>query len=300
MKIGIVGLGDIAKKAYLPVLTNLSDVEVLLCTRNQIVLNELLAQYHLSFGCVDIHQLIAQKPDAIFVTAATPAHYELAHQVLSAKIPLYLDKPISMSFSETQALTNLAMKNKVLFMTGFNRRFVPLVKKTHDLGIPDLVLYQKNRNLFPDDVRRFVVEDFVHVVDTTRYLLQEEITAVRVHPKLIDEKLAHMVVQFITPVNQAVCTMNYLNGCNEEIIEVMHPHQKSVIKNLASYENYNQGTHTLETPSDWQPTLKKRGFVDLTQAFLMAVKNKTVAPIDALDALKTHEICEEIVRMIQG
>ncbi|MEF1307816.1 gfo/Idh/MocA family oxidoreductase, partial [Vibrio owensii] len=34
MKIGIIGLGDIAQKAYLPVITQLPNVELVFCTRN--------------------------------------------------------------------------------------------------------------------------------------------------------------------------------------------------------------------------------------------------------------------------
>lgn len=298
MRIGIVGLGDIAKKAYLPVLSNLKDVELLLCTRNESVLKDLQAQYHVAYGTTDFNQLLKEKPDAVFVTAATSAHYELAKQVLEARIPCYVDKPLSMDFDEAKALTDLALTNDVLFMTGFNRRFVPLVQSTLTKGIPDIVLYQKNRKLVPDEVRRFVVEDFVHVVDTCRYLLQAEVTQVKVTPKRIEGKLAHIVVQFTTPANQAIAIMNYLNGTTEEVIEVMHPYHKTVIANLAHKETYQEGVHTIEAANDWMPTLKKRGFVDMTQAFLSAVKEKSASPIHPLDALRTHELCETIVNSI--
>lgn len=45
MKIGIIGLGDIAQKAYLPVITQHSDVELVFCTRNSEVLNQLARRY---------------------------------------------------------------------------------------------------------------------------------------------------------------------------------------------------------------------------------------------------------------
>lgn len=34
MRIGIIGLGDIAQKAYLPVLSKKEGIELVLCTRN--------------------------------------------------------------------------------------------------------------------------------------------------------------------------------------------------------------------------------------------------------------------------
>lgn len=45
MKIGIIGLGDIAQKAYLPIITQHSDVELVFCTRNSEVLNQLARRY---------------------------------------------------------------------------------------------------------------------------------------------------------------------------------------------------------------------------------------------------------------
>ncbi|MGB7996898.1 MAG: gfo/Idh/MocA family oxidoreductase, partial [Photobacterium halotolerans] len=41
MKIGVIGLGDIARKAYLPVLTQWPDLELVFCTRNADTLQQL-------------------------------------------------------------------------------------------------------------------------------------------------------------------------------------------------------------------------------------------------------------------
>ena len=204
MKIGLVGLGSIAKRAYLPILTQRADVEIILCTRNQETIDEIKAKYHLTQSSNTLEELIAHKPDAIFISAATNAHYELARKVLEAKIPLYLDKPISLNMKEIKVLSDYALKHQLIFMTGFNRRYVPVVKQVHDYGIPDLVIYQKNRNLESDIPRRFIVEDFIHVIDTTRYLLQSEITDVLVHSKLEGHLLSHIVVQLKTKDNSAM------------------------------------------------------------------------------------------------
>ena len=47
MKIGIIGLGGIAQKAYLPVLTQMKDVELILSTRNQETLKSIQEKYHI-------------------------------------------------------------------------------------------------------------------------------------------------------------------------------------------------------------------------------------------------------------
>ncbi len=298
MKIGLVGLGSIARKAYLPVLTQRSDVDLILCTRNQETLKELQSQYHLSDGVNTLDELIDLKPDAIFISAATEAHFTLAKQVIEAGIALYLDKPISMDFDEVKELTELAKRKEVIFMTGFNRRYVPIVKEVHDKGVPDMVIYQKNRHLKADTPRRFLMEDYIHVIDTTRYLLQAEVKEIRVHGKLDKEKLAHVIIHLITDVNSAVCITNYINGCTEESIEVMNPYHKSVIKNLAELEWYENNEKHVALPNDWQPTLKKRGFEDLIDAFVKSVETGQQA-ISIDDAYRSHEICNIITLEIE-
>lgn len=299
MRIGIIGIGDIAKKAYLPILSNVRDCTIVPCTRNQDTLNQVLADYHLSEGYTDLDDLINSGVDAIYVTSKTEVHYSMAKKILEAKIPCHLDKPISMNLKETEELVRIAKDNNTLFMIGFNRRFVPYIQEVMSYGKPDLVVYQKNRDLYPDKIRRFIVEDFVHVVDTTRFLLQDEIIDVRVQGKKIDGKLVHVVVQFITPSNQGLLIMNYLNGVTEEVIEVMHPQRKSIIRNLSSLETYAKSVLTKKPESDWIPTLKKRGFENLRNAFIDAVKNKTSSPVSGEDALVSHQICEKIVELLE-
>ncbi|NTW91267.1 MAG: Gfo/Idh/MocA family oxidoreductase, partial [Erysipelotrichaceae bacterium] len=161
MRIGIVGIGDIAKKAYLPILSNVRDIVIVPCTRNQDTLNEVLKDYHLSEGYTNLDDLINSGVDAIYVTSKTDVHYEMAKKILDAKIPCHLDKPISMNLKESEELVRIAKENNTLFMIGFNRRFVPYIQEVMSYGKPDLVVYQKNRDLYPDNIRRFIVEDFV-------------------------------------------------------------------------------------------------------------------------------------------
>lgn len=299
MRIGVVGIGDIAKKAYLPILSNVKGLTIVPCTRNQDTLNEIMAEYHLTESYTDLDELIKSGVDAIYVTSKTDVHYQMAKKVLEAKIPCHLDKPISMNFDETKELVQLAKDNDTLFMIGFNRRFVPYVQEVVSYGKPDLVVYQKNRDLYPDHIRRYIVEDFIHVVDTTRFLLQDEIIDVRVHGKKIEGKLVHVVVQFITASNQGILIMNYLNGVTEEVIEVMHPQRKSIIRNLSSLETYEKSVFIKKPESDWIPTLQKRGFENLRNAFLDALINKTPSPVSGNDALVSHAICERIVELLE-
>ena len=95
MKIGIIGLGDIAQKAYLPLITQLEEVEPYFCTRTESTLQRLGKKYRVDQLYTSLDQLLAEDLDAAFVHAATGAHYPLVKKLLKNEIPTFVDKPIT-------------------------------------------------------------------------------------------------------------------------------------------------------------------------------------------------------------
>lgn len=78
MKIAMIGLGDIAQKAYLPVLAQWPDIELVLCTRNPKVLGTLATRYRVSATCTDYRDVLQYGVDAVMIHAATDVHSTLA------------------------------------------------------------------------------------------------------------------------------------------------------------------------------------------------------------------------------
>jgi len=85
MKIGIIGLGDIAIKAYLPVITT-KDVELVLCSRSETVVTNTANKYRIKEYCYDYRELINYSVDAVFIHTATSSHYEIAKFFLEHKV----------------------------------------------------------------------------------------------------------------------------------------------------------------------------------------------------------------------
>lgn len=296
MRIGIIGLGDIAQKAYLPVLSEKEGIELVLCTRNSETLNTLAQKYRILEKVQTVDELIAKRIDAAFVSTATEAHFEIAEKLLENGINLYVDKPISMNFEEAERIVNLA-KEKVA-MVGFNRRFIPRVKELKEHGKPSLIIMQKNRFAAPDYIRRFVVEDFVHVVDTLRFLMDTEVKDVKVEYLRNGEMLNQLVIQLIGAGCTAIGIMNRNGGVTEEIIEYMTSHDKYVVNSLVETTHYHNKEISVTKFGDWEPTLYKRGFYQITNHFIDCVKNNRQPNPSIEDSLITHKICEQIVKYI--
>ena len=108
MKIGIIGLGDIAQKAYLPVMAQLEGIELVFCTRNLKTLTQLAQRYRVNEYCQDYRTLLNMQVDAVMIHAATQVHVEIAAFFLEQGIPTFVDKPLADSAEEVESLYQLA------------------------------------------------------------------------------------------------------------------------------------------------------------------------------------------------
>jgi virulence factor len=287
----MIGLGDIAEKAYLPVLAAQPAVDLHLCTRNSARLDRLGDTYRIARRSTSVDEVIKAGVEAAFVHAATEAHPEIVESLLSAGIHVYVDKPIAYTLEESERLVQLAKTVDRSLMVGFNRRHAPGYAAL--AGLPrHLVLMEKNRDNHADDPRRVVFDDFIHVADTLRFLLPEPATGTTITTRVKDGLIEHIVLQLSGAGCTAIGVMNRVSGAAEESCEVMGDGVKRRVVNLGDVIDYRGGEVITRRP-DWVPVARQRGIEQICLEFLTAVREGR--RIGAEDALITHALCEEIV-----
>jgi virulence factor len=291
MKIAMIGLGDIAEKAYLPVLAAQPALDLHLCTRNSARLDRLGDAYRIADRSTSVDDVIKAGVDAAFVHAATEAHPEIVELLLSAGIHVYVDKPIAYTLAEAERLVALARTEDRSLMVGFNRRYAP--GYTGLAALPrHLILMEKNRDNHPDIPRRAIVEDFIHVVDTLRFLVPGPVTETRIRTRTHLDLLEHIVLELSGDGFTAIGVMNRVSGASEETCEVMGDGVKRRVTNLGDVIDY-EGGETVTRRPDWVPVARQRGIEQICLEFLSAVREDRRITGD--DALITHAICEEAV-----
>lgn len=299
LQIGIIGLGNIAQKAYLPVYSKLENIEWHLYTRNQEKLAQISKQYRFANTYQTIDSLLANV-QAIMIHSATDSHEEIIEKALSKGIQVFVDKPITYHYDISKRLTNLAIEKNLYLMTGFNRRFAPAhMQLKENNPHPNMVLMQKNRANNPAPIREFILDDFIHVLDTVRYLFPYEIQDMTVNGKIEDGLLYHVVVQFIAKEGNAIAIMNRDSGISQETVEVMSSCGKSTVHNLSETIVQQNKQQNYFGTDDWSSTLYKRGFESTILDFVQFVNTGTLPMISMSDALVSHEICEEIIRQLE-
>ncbi|MDV7221534.1 Gfo/Idh/MocA family protein [Streptomyces prunicolor] len=296
MKVGCIGLGDIAQKAYLPVLGSLPGVELHLQTRTPATLARVADGLHVPQDRrhTDLDALLAQGLDAAFVHAPTIVHPEIVTRLLEAGVPTYVDKPMAYELADSERLVRLAEERNVSLTVGFNRRYAPGYAQCVDHP-RELIVMQKNRIGLPEAPRTMILDDFIHVVDTLRFLVPGPIEDVTVRARVQDGLLHHLVLQLAGDGFTALGVMNRLSGSVEEILEVSGQDTKRQVLNLAEVVDH-KGQPTIRRRGDWVPVARQRGIEQAVLTFLDAVRAGKV--LSARDALATHELCERVVRAV--
>ena len=242
MKIAVIGLGDIAQKAYLPVYAERTDLEVYLVSTDREKAERLRTAYRFAGTLDSIEDVITNGIQVALIHSATKVHAEQAKQLLNAGIHVYIDKPVSLEVEEVRSLTEQATANGLHFITGFNRRFASAHRSLLEVEEPNLIVMQKNRTSFIEDAKTFIFDDFVHVADTLRFLTgRGEIENLQVRGKKVEGLLHHVTIQFEANGITAIGIMNRNNGVTEERVEVMGPHEKRVATDVTSVEQLTKG-----------------------------------------------------------
>ncbi len=293
MRVVMAGLGDIARKAYLPVLATMPGIELHLATRNREVLAELGATYRIA----NLHDgldaaLAATRFDAAFVHSATAAHPAMVKILLHSGAAVLVDKPLADSFDEAARLVDLADRRGRLLGIGFNRRFAPdyAALRTQPRAF---MLMQKHRRAQPDTPRSVVFDDFIHVVDTLRFLAPAPIARIQIETIVRDDLLSGVTLTLAGEGYHAIGTMQRESGLDEERLDIIAADRRRSVLNLSETHDQN-GTDTHARRGDWTPVTRQRGFEAMCNDFLAAVRQ--ARPTAAEDILATHRLCEDIVR----
>lgn len=291
MRIGMIGLGDIAEKAYLPILATYPGVSLRLITRNRRRLDDLADRYRAEARYDTVAEGIAGGLDAAFVHSSTESHVEIVEELLAAGVHVFVDKPIAYSYGAAERVVRRAEALGCSLVVGFNRRYAPFYREL--LEVPrGIVVMSKNRVGVPEAPRQMVFDDFIHVVDTLRFLAPVETPDVDVRSRSRDGRVHHVVVTLSGAEFTAIGMMNRLSGATEEVVEVSGDGVTRRIVDLAEGEYAEGGVARRVRSPTWTPMLRQRGFEAMCGAFLDDVRAGRVRSAD--DALSTHALCERI------
>ncbi|MFM4705365.1 Gfo/Idh/MocA family protein [Aeromonas bivalvium] len=296
MRIAMIGLGDIAQKAYLPLLASDERVIPLLCTRNPSVLDKLARQYRVAECFTEVDVLLASRPDAVMIHAATSVHRALAEQCLRAGIPTFVDKPLCDNLGEAEGLANLALAQDCPLFVGFNRRYLPALVAARAQPLTELN-WQKHRFALPGRARDFIFDDFIHVLDSLCFyggVPDTEVQAVLRRSEQDASLLAGVSVSWQSGDRAISGSMNRSAGITEERIAAYGDNLSLHLENCTRGSLARDKTVQTLAPDDWQPVLASRGFVAMLAHWYQQIESGRADGALIESYLHGHRLAEQL------
>lgn len=294
LRIGMVGLGGIAQKVYLPLLSRASDWTFVGAYSPSAEKREAICgEYRI--GSFESLNELAGDCDALFVHSSTDSHFEVVSTLLHLGKDVYVDKPLASTLSEAEQLAELSARLGRKLMVGFNRRFAPLyVQAKQRMSQAAWVRMEKHRtnSIGPHSVDFTMLDDYLHLVDTARWLADGGATLQNGVIRINEEnQLLHAQHHYSAPDGFAVTTAMHRNaGTGLEQLEIVAAGEIIRVKNMSLLEVERDDKLTTTLPPAWQTILKQRGFEDAVDHFVQCIIHDRKIAVDGEEALKSQQL----------
>lgn len=135
IKWGIIGVGDVCEKKSAPALYKSPDSEVVIVMRrNAEKVADFARRHGIGQWTTDADEVL-HHPEVNAIYIATPPNSHKEYTLRAAKIgkPVYVEKPMAMSFSECQAMVQACEDADVPLYVAYYRRALPNILKVKEL-----------------------------------------------------------------------------------------------------------------------------------------------------------------------
>ena len=302
LRAAVFGLGDIARKAHLPLLATNPEIQVTgLISRTGTRVEATIQQFRLAPSQYTLAEVLTDPPDVAFVLSSTESHPEVAIPLLKAGVDVYLEKPIAADLASTRAVVAAAEASGRLLMVGFNRRFAPHYRRAQERFArqsPRVVLLQKHRFLptYAWPPVTAMMDDVIHMVDLARYFAGElEEVWARIQ---VDDGRFRAIAAGMAGLDgrQVLLSQSYVAGSALERVELHGDGQSIRMEEMDRLTIDATGRRWQEDFDPWVPTLEKRGFTGALAHFLSCVRQRQQPVNSGREALRSHELAWRLLQ----
>ncbi|MFH5181289.1 Gfo/Idh/MocA family protein [Paenibacillus sp. TAB 01] len=312
-RIGLIGLGDIAEKVYLPLLAADPHVELAgISSRTESTVQRIAEQYRIAGRHRSVESLLEEGLDAVFVHSPTETHFDIVMSCLRHGTPVYVDKPLSYSYEQSKALASYALEQQKLLAVGFNRRFAPMYVQAkawlEAAGGFELCVVQKHRTkLQLHSAMHTLYDDLIHMLDLLLWLGGDEYGELQYVQNANAEKQLLLGAGSLVFTNgdgsggTGQFSMVRRAGSDLEKLELHGGSRSAEVVNMEAGVWSEQGALPSHASfGSWDTILHRRGFAGAVRHFLDCLEDPEACLIRADRVLPSHLLVERLTALASG
>ncbi|ROL58870.1 oxidoreductase, partial [Bacteroidetes/Chlorobi group bacterium ChocPot_Mid] len=292
VKIAFLGAGTFGQTYLIPNLQK-SGVDLLAVTTAEPATSQSAAKkFGFALSSTDSLEMINHKDvNAVFCATRHDTHAKFVIESIKAHKPVYVEKPLAVTFAELEEIDKAIKENDGRVMVGYNRRFsqpfVDMKKFFSERKSPMSLLYRVNAGYIPKnhwtqlpEQGGRIIGEACHFIDCMLFLtdsLPENIHAVSISTADNDMKNRDNVVITIKFSDGSVGTIQYLaNGDKalpKEYCEVFCESTSAVMNDFRKLDLYRNAKQTQKTYDG------RKGHLEEIFAVVDAIKQGKEMPI---------------------
>lgn len=245
-------------------------------------LEELLALYPNVKGYVSADEAVAARYDGYTVATPAETHYEIGRKLINAGLPVMLEKPMTFTVEESEALCRLADEKHVPVMVGHVLLFHPAMRKMKELVDSGKIgklyyLYSNRLNLGTVRTHESVFSSFApHDISILDYMTGS-------HATRVEARGAHFLQENIFDTTMA--QFEYPDNVHAHIfVSWLHPFKQQMLVLVGS-----NGMMSFDDAAD-----REIHFYHKTVKFDKGVPVKVEAPDEVIPYEKKMPLEEEL------
>ena len=326
LRIGIIGAGGICEGIHLPSIaaTGLYDI-AWICDIIESKAKNAADKHNIPRYGDNYRKLLSEDcPEAVFVLVQPDQAFRIAYDCMTAGCHVFVEKPMGITSYQAETLLGVSVNKGVQCQIGFNRRFIPLVKKTVEkikgLGAVyqvDGFFFKNSDAAFYDGCSSAFTCDVVHTVDIVRHIAGSEAkTAFQMSAKYGNSRVDNAWNALLAFENGVTGTVrsNYASGGRVHGI-IIHGEAASAYINIGfgsepgfakilycgekSFSRASVGIGRQDTEitdiadaAGSSEYYRYYGYFDEDRLFAEAILNGTEVPCGAGDAVKTMRLLD--------
>ncbi len=306
LTIGFIGAGNFASGYLLPHLKEIHGVTLdTVCNRSGLTSADMRNKFGFRADTTNPDDIFAsERIGTVFISTRHGDHARLTLKALSRGQHVFVEKPLALNEEELSSIESILaenpdLKGRLLLMTGFNRRFAPLVLKMKEFFPPSaepcIINYYVNAGFLPKDHWTQdplegggrIIGEVCHFIDTAQYLTDsnpERIFAERIRSDSDTAASSDNISITLRMGDGSIATIIYAsNGDSsfpKERIIMSRGRATAHMNNFTTLEMYGSGKRTVvKSPGD-------KGHRNEVGAFIDAIKSKlpAVIPFESMAA----------------
>jgi predicted dehydrogenase/threonine dehydrogenase-like Zn-dependent dehydrogenase len=315
VRIAVIGAGGFARGMHLPNLRRLTDLFSIRAVMNRTAhtAHAVQQEFNAGYATSDYKKILGDDQiDAVLISSRHDSHAEMTLDALRSGKHVLVEKPLALHENELSGIDALLSSGpeQPVLLTGFNRRFSPLVRKlashTAQRTNPLVITYRMNVGYIPPD--HWVhgpegggrnIGEACHIYDLFTFLTGSRVVRIEASSISPRETIYSPQDNFSTSLSFAdgsVCTLTYVamgsTKLPKESLEVFWDGKAAVLDDYLSLRCYGF------READQVLKRQDKGHREELRAFADAILRPGKWPIELWEQLQAMRIAFEVEKKI--